>query len=317
MKTVLRSAVVAAAFVALAGYVVADPGHELRIEDLNKLIAATPDQAELYFQRALEYREVPRLAEARADLEKVLSLKKGFLPAEREIARLDETEGHRKEAIERLERALAAPDPAEAFHLPSCYEVLTAFYLNAARNEDALAAADKVFTLSGQDVTLDIYLQRSEAQRRLGKYEDRVRDLLAGYAKLKSFVLRIAWIEALIDAGRTAEALPEIEKEIAACRYKSSWLIRRARVFLHDGQKAGAAADLEAALTEINRRLLPQNPELSLKCDRALILALQGKLDEARKEVNDAKSRGAFEWSTRTVDSVLAAEEKKAAGKGK
>ena len=35
---------------------------ELRIEDLNKQIAANPALAELYFQRAMEYREVPRLA---------------------------------------------------------------------------------------------------------------------------------------------------------------------------------------------------------------------------------------------------------------
>jgi len=312
MNTLLRSAVLAAAL-ALAAPGRADPGHEVRIEDINKLIAANPAQAELYFQRAMEYREVPRLAEARADLEKVLTLKKDFLPAERELARLDESAGHRKEAIARLERALTAPPEDQSFHVPSCYETLTGFYLNAARNEDALTAADKVFALAPQDVTLDDYLLRSEAQRRLGKHADRVRDLLAGQSKLKSALLRFAWIDALIDAGRTAEALPEIEKELPTYRYKSSWYIRRARVYLLDGKKTEAAADLDAALAELNLRILPENPELSLVCDRALIHALQGKLDEARKEVNDAKTRGAFEWSTRTVESVLEAAEKKSA----
>lgn len=312
MKMRLRCAVLAAAL-ALAAPALADPGHEIRIEDLNKLITANPAQAELYFQRAMEYREVPRLAEARADLEKVLSLKTGFLPAERELARLEETGGHLPEAISRLERALTAPAEDQAFHVPSCYETLTGLYLSAGRNEDALTAVEKVFALSPQDASLDDYLLRSEAQRRLGKHADRVRDLLAGQAKLKSALLRFSWIDALIDAGRTAEALPEIEKELPTYRYKSSWFIRRARVYLLDGKKAEAAADLDAALTELNRRILPENPEPSLICDRALIHALQGRFEEARKDLSEAKIRGAFEWATRTVEAALEAAEKKSA----
>jgi tetratricopeptide (TPR) repeat protein len=249
-------------------------------------------------------------------LEKALSLQKSFLPAERELARMDDAEGRHQEAIARLERAVSAAPPEAAFHLPECYEVLTEFYLNAARNEDALAAVEKSVSLS-RELTLDQYLLRSEAQRRLGKNEDRVRDLVEGRNKLKSFVLRIAWIEALLDAGRTAEALPEINQEIADSRLKSSWLIRRARVYLHDGKKVEADADLESALAEINLRLRPENPELSLLCDRALIHTLQGKLAEANKELADAKARGAFQWTTRVVESVLETAEKKAAAKPK
>jgi tetratricopeptide (TPR) repeat protein len=315
MNAAVRRFILAAALL-LPGQGRADPGHELRIEDLNKQIAANPDLPELYFQRAMNYREVPQLAAARADLEKTLSLQKGFLPAERELARLDAAEGKSAEAIARLERVLAAPPADAAFHVPGCYEVLAEFYLNAGRNDDALAALQRVFGLT-REVSLDIYLLRSEAQRRLGKKEDRVRDLAAGREKLKSFVLRIAWIEALIDAGRTAEALPEINQEIDSSRYKSSWLIRRARVYLHDGRKAEADTDLETALAEISLRLRPENPDLSLVCDRALIHALQGKVAEARKELDDARARGAFQWTTRIVETVLAAAEQAPATKGK
>ena len=49
----------------------ADPGHEIRIEDLNKQISENPALPDLYFQRSVNYREVNRPADARADLEKI------------------------------------------------------------------------------------------------------------------------------------------------------------------------------------------------------------------------------------------------------
>jgi len=295
---------------ALLSPAAADPGHEVRIEDLNRQLALNPAEPELYFQRGVNYREIPRPAEARADFEKALSLRQDFIPAAREIARLDEAEGRRAAAIKRLEETIAGAPAAAVFHVPACCEVLADFYLKDERNAEALTAAQKGLALS-QEVSLELCLMRAEAQRRLGQHGDRVRDLAEAQLKLRSFVLRIAWIEALIDAGRTAEALPEINREIESCRYKSSWLIRRARALLHDGKKAEATADLEAALAEIELRIRPENPDLSLVCDRALIHALQGKTGEARKELDDAKTRGAFPWNTRLVEAVLARAELK------
>jgi len=289
----------------------ADPGHEILIEDLNLQITANPTLPDLYYQRAGNYRELGRLADARADFEKCLTLQSGFLPAERELARLDEAEGRRKEAIERLEKAIAAAPPEAGVHLTGCYAVLADMDLKAGRNEEAFAAVSTGISLT-QAVTFDLYLLRDEAQRRLGKHDDRVRDLAAAVEKLKSFVLRIAWIEAMIDAGRGAEVLPEIQKQIDSSRLKASWLIRRARARLHDQKtdpaaKELAAKDLEAALAEVEGRIRPERPDLSLVCDRALILALQGKREEAAKELADAKSRGADQWMTRILEGVLAA----------
>ncbi len=291
-----------------------DPGHEIRIEDLNKQIAENPALPDLYFQRSINYREINRTAESRADLEKCLTLQKSFLPADRELARLDEHEGHRKEAIDRLEKAIAAAPPDAAFHLPGCYSVLADLLLKSDRNEDALAAASTGIALT-QELTIDLYLLRAEAQRRLGKHDERVRDLAGATQRLKSFVLRIAWIEALIDAGRSAEVLPEIQKEIETSRYRASWLIRRARVYLHDGKQAEAAADLDAALVEVESRIRPELPDLSLVCDRALIRALQGNRDEAAKALTEAKQRGADAWMTRVLEAVLAGPINDKAGK--
>ncbi|HEX2749616.1 MAG TPA: hypothetical protein VHM91_16520 [Verrucomicrobiales bacterium] len=281
-----------------------DPGHEIRIEDINAQIALNPKLPDLYFQRAVNYREINKLAEARADFEKCLTLDAGFLPASRELARLDELDGHGKEGIVRLEKAIAAAPAAAAVHLQGCYSLLAEMLLRVDRNDDALTAAEKGISLS-QEMSIDLFLLRAEAQRRLGKHEDRVRDLAAATAKLKSFVLRIAWIEALIDAGRNDDVLPEIQKEIDTSRYKSSWLIRRARVRLHSGKKEEALADLQTALAEIEPRIRPEHPDLSLVCDRALIHALQGNRDSAAKELADAKTRGADGWMTRVLESVL------------
>ena len=119
----------------------ADPGHEVLIEDLNRQITENPALPDLYFQRAANYREINRLADARADLEKCLTLQAGFLPASRELARLDEMENHRKEGIERLQKAIAAAPESAAFHLPGCYSALADMFLKSDRNGEALAAA--------------------------------------------------------------------------------------------------------------------------------------------------------------------------------
>jgi tetratricopeptide (TPR) repeat protein len=308
--TILRCAVMVAAHACTVFEGLADPGHEIRIEDLNLQITANPALPDLYYQRAINYREITRLADARADLEKCLTLQPGFLPADRELARLDEIENRRHEGIERLQKALAAAPQESAFHLPGCYAVLADMLLKSDRNGEALAAADKGIALT-QEMTIDLYLFRAEAQRRLGKHNDRVRDLAGAVERLKSFVLRIAWIEALIDAGRGVEALPEIQKEIDSSRFKASWLIRRARVRLHGqntdpAMKEAAVSDLAAALAEVESRIRPERPDLSLVCDRALILALQGNRDEAAKELAAAKARGADQWMTRVLESVLA-----------
>lgn len=292
------------AFCCLTLPVSADPGHEIRIEDLNRQITENPAVADLYYQRAVNYREIARLADCRADFLKALELNPAFLPADRELARLDDQEGHRAEGIARLQKAIAAAQPEAAFHLPGAWSALADLLLKEKRNEEALEAAKKGIALT-EELTIDLYLFRAEAQRRLGRHEERVKDLAGAVEKLKSFVLRIAWIEALIDAGHSAEVLPEIQKEIDSSRYKASWLIRRARVYVHDGRKTEAAADLEQALAEIETRIRPERPDLSLVCDRALIHALQGKRAEAAATLEDAKAKGADHWMTRILEAEL------------
>lgn len=282
----------------------ANPGHEVTIAELTSQISLLPEAPELYFQRAWNYREIQKLAEARADWEKTLSIQPGFLPASRELARMDAAAGHPDLAMERLRKAMAAAPPEQAFHLAGCYSVLSELLLVAGKNEEALAEA-RAGLAASKELSLDLIMLRSEAQRRLGRHAERVDDLAAAKAKLLSFVVKARWYDALIDAGRGQEVLAVVENELANTRYQSSWLIRRARIRRHSGDAAGAQADLRLALEEIAPRLRPDAPDLSLVCDRGVIKALLGEMDSARQDLDLASQNGADFWLTLPLLNLL------------
>ena len=157
------------------------------------------------------------------------------------------------------------------------------------------------------ELSIDLVLLKSEVQRRLGRKEARVQELEQVMGKVKAYLIRLAWIEALIDAGDAARALPEIEREIASSRLVSSWLIRRARVYHFQGRKAEAAADLVAATEEIQRRLRPESPDPTLLCDLATIAALSGDAPGCARKLEEARGRKADECFLRVPEALLAA----------
>ncbi len=279
----------------------ANPGHETTIAELNAQIAQLPNLPELYFQRAWNYREIGRPADARADWETALRLQPGFLPASRELARADADAGHPARALARLRQALASAPPDQAFHRPGCHSVLAELLLRQHQNEAALAEAEAGLAAS-PDLLLDLCLLRSEAQRRLGRLRQRVDDLAAASAKLPSFLVKTKWIDAMIDADRGREVLPEIEQELANTRYHAAWRIRRARIHLRNGSPA---PDLAAALQEIETRLRPENPDLSLICERGLIHSLQGNPTAAAADLALARRQGADFWMTLPLEALL------------
>ena len=283
----------------------ANPGHEVTVAEITAQIAQSPAMPELYFQRAWNYREMGRMAEARADWETTLKLDPGFLPASRELARQDALEGHLEAGIARLRQAMAAAPADQAFHRPGCSSVLAELLLKLGKNDQALAEINEGI-LAAPDLLLDLCLLRSEAQRRLGQHGERVRDLAAAMVQLRSFVVKTKWYDALIDAGRGAEILTEVDQEIANTRYHAAWLIRRARIRLKAGEKDAAAGDLRAAATEIESRLRPENPDLSLICDRGVIRALQGNLSAAHADLTLARQSGADFWMLMMLEALTA-----------
>lgn len=301
LRTILHSVLLTAA---AASRTWADPGHEITVADLTAQIAKTPEIPELYFQRAWNYREMGKPAEALADFSKTLSLNPAFLPASRELARDEAANGKLPEAIDRLRKAIAAAPPSQSFHIPGCESVLADLLLKNGKNEEALQAAEDGLRRS-PDLLLDLCLLRAEAQRRLGRHDDRIRDLTQAMGKIRSFVLKEKWYDALIDAGRGSEILPEIEEELANTRYQASWLIRRARIRQLNSDRPGAETDLHAALTEIESRLRPQNPDLSLLCERGTVHALLGDRPAAQKDLDSARAQGASQWMTLLLETLI------------
>jgi tetratricopeptide (TPR) repeat protein len=282
----------------------ANPGHEVTVAELSAQIAQSPAQPELYFQRAWNYREMSRPAEARADWETCLKLNPGFLPASRELARADALAGNAPAGIQRLRQAMAAAPADQAFHRPGCSSVLAELLLKLGKNEEALAEAQAGLD-AAPDLLLDLCLLRSEAQRRLVRHDDRVRDLATAMKTLRSFVVKTKWYDALIEAGHGAEILTDVEQEISTTRYHAAWLIRRARIRLKAGEPTTAANDLNAALTEIESRLRPENPDISLICDRGLVRALQGDHEKATEDLELARRSGADFWMLLPLESML------------
>src|SRR5204862_845038 len=98
-------------------------------------------------------------------------------------------------------------------------------------------------------------------------------------------VLEEECIDAMIDGGHPKAALKQIETELRDSRWRSSGLIRRARVRLALGETKAAQRDLHAALKELNSRLLPSAPELTLIIDRGIANALLGDRSAAAEDL--------------------------------
>jgi tetratricopeptide (TPR) repeat protein len=293
----------------LAGLVLLGGSGDIRTHDspehvvdfLSRQMAREGASPELLFRRATEYRVLGHWSRARADLKEALRLEPDFILARAEMSRIFLEEGKPDQALQAVNEALRKAPPASA---PAfLYMIRAEIRLRQADCQRALADCAEAF--KGEPEDLDWYLIRSRAQALAGKREEAVRGLREGFERTGSFVLKIEWIEALIDAGLDREALRAIQPELEASRWRSSWLIRRARARLGLAEKEAAGSDLKRAIEEINLRLKPDRPDLTLLADRGLARALLGQIEEARRDLLAAKSRGAEAWAVRRLETIL------------
>ena len=260
--------------------------------------------ADLYYQRATEYRVLRKPAEAEADLRTALEQDAAHASARGELARLLAARGEYDDAIE---QAGLAAEYAKSDHAKAAALVLMARLLaDADRTSAALDSCAAAFALRPKG-DVEWFLLRSDLLGELGRGKERPATLSAGYASTGSIVLRKAWIDALLDSGDADTALPIIEKELASSRLKSSWLLRRARARLLNDQEEPAAADLRACLAELADRIHPARPDLTLIADRGLAKALLGETESARADLARARAAGADRWTTATLERQLTA----------
>jgi tetratricopeptide (TPR) repeat protein len=273
------------------------------IEALTIRMEADGKQPDLLWERATEYRALGDLAAAASDLEQAVKARPDFVIAWQDLARIELARGNTKRASRTINRALRLATD-EAGRAPS--RMLRADIF-CARGEFAKALQDCDVALQhATGAELDWYLTRAEIQRRLGKFEAAASGLKQAFDRSGSAVLEAEWIDALIDAGRYAQALEKIEPRLAQVRCQSSWLLRRARVRLARGDTRAAHQDLRSAISELSLRLGGAMPVPSLLADRGYAYALLGDAVLARRDLEAARKCGAEDSMLRRVEAALA-----------
>ena len=276
--------------VVLSVAALAHEGPEHEIEELTARMKTNGETPGLLTERAVEYRVLGKLAEATKDLERAVAIDPASLPTRRELARVLFLDGKTDDALAEIGRALRieAEEPADT----ASVRMLRAEILRS-KKEDKKALEDCDAALRLFKENPEWYLLRSDIQRRLKEYKERLAGIEEGIAATGAGVLEIERVEAMIDAGQPDAALLIIARELQESRVKSSWLIRRARAQLALGKKAAAEADLKDALEEIAERLNPKTPDAPLLLDKALAHELLGERKDALRNYEAARDKGA------------------------
>ncbi|MGI9241011.1 MAG: hypothetical protein ACR2RV_09425 [Verrucomicrobiales bacterium] len=295
--------------VMLAGVATSAAHHntEEMIRQFTEQIEAKGDEAapELYYRRATEYRVLREFGKAKIDLEKAIELAPEYVAAHEDLGRIFQLRGMHAEALASLGRAIdaATTDRELAASLSVRAEILAA----AGKTEEALSDCEKAIATYRRGA-VDWFLLRSDLQQALGLDEERLDGLKAGHARTKSVVLYNAWVEALVETGDLEQAAPIIEEKVAAARLKSSWLIRRAKLRQATGETAAAKRDLLQAIEELNARINPENPDITVLVDRGVAFTMLDDRSAAKRDLALAKKAGADRWATARLERALGLE---------
>jgi tetratricopeptide (TPR) repeat protein len=261
------------------------PEHE--IEALTTQMVLSGKTADLLRKRATEWRALGKWKEASVDLQEAVSIRPRSAALLGELAQVEATRRRYGPALTALDQALASTSHADRAAL---YMLRAEVFETKGDYDRALADCSKAFhnALPG----IDWYLTRGRLQARAGKWRECAAGLQEGFEATGSIVLEIEWIEALIDAGQFDHALQRIEPYAESGRWKSAWLIRRARAQIGRGDTTAAKPNLLKARAELATRLAGRSPETSLLIERGLAEALLGNIAEAEaalKHVQELK----------------------------
>lgn len=256
------------------------------VEKLTAQIKANPT-AELYYQRAIEFRALRENTHTEEDLRASLKLA-AYPPSLEALAKLLSQQDKHDESLKLAHELIRiAPTPHHQL-------VLADLAFTAGKNELALETIIK--GPPGEDDThllhahlLFLKLETTEAASVLKK----------AHQASQSIVLRNAWLDASITTGQGQKILPILNEEIATSRFTASHRIRRASI-----NPETAQTDLQTALAEINSRLNPRRPDLTLINDRRKAYLLLGEKGKAAADLARMKQSGLFPvgpWLLRSV----------------
>ncbi len=266
------------------------PSHT--IDEINQHKHLTPEQLH---QRAIAQRATGHNALAITDLQAAIQQQPNQLGHHLELARTQLAAHHSAETIQSAQHALklaTTPNQRATIHI-----LRAEAYLLDKKNKLSLASTQLAFHELPEG-KIEWFLLRSENQRALGLKKQRVTDLATGLKHHPSAVLKSHWIDALIDAENFKLALNEINQELTDRRWKSSYLIKRARALIGLKRKSEAVTDLEAALSEITPRINPARPDILLLADQGIAHAMLGHEEKAHAILKQLKTHHAPAWIT-------------------
>ena len=259
------------------------PEHE--IEALTAQMAVAGKSADLLARRATEWRALGELSKAANDLRAAILLSPRSTALLSELTKVLTLQGKLTDALKTVDFALeVAEHDADRAQL---WMVRAEVHERAGRYEQALI--DCVSAFDQGSPLPDWCLTRARLQTRCGKFSECAADLKIGHEKTGSAILEVEWIEAMIDAGQSREALARIEPHLARARWRAGWLIRRARALIALGDQTRPKNDLRNALEELERRINPMRPDPTLIVERGLAFALMGSAQAAEEDFARAK----------------------------
>ncbi len=244
------------------------PSH--RIDALTDRIDEDGPRAELLIERGFEFNALGDWSSAAVDFEAALILSPSSWAALMGCAEAYSRLGRWEEVITLAHSGIAYQE-TPARQAPF-YALLARSRMEKKQWKQASEAWKRAMDSSNPEI--DWYLGQSETLYQLQEYNQQVQALAEARERNPSVVLYRAWLEALVNSGRWEQAMAEVNRELSKARWKSSWLLLRARIHRVMERKEDQINDAKAALNEIQSRLHPDRPDPQLVREQNQALTL-------------------------------------------
>lgn len=238
------------------------------VDSLTREMRVHGATAERLYRRAIEYRSLGKWSRYEGDLEEALRISPEYVPVRLELAKRRLSQGALAES-----RTLIMPLLASSDRQLRAVAFATRAEVDAAEQHwaQAVEALDVALAIRRE---VEWYLLRAKAQQQVYATDRLLAGLREGYAETESPLLLRALCDQLIevrlddphvDGPRChREAMQIIEDELATSRFRSGWLIRRAKLRLLQDDPAGVERDLQAAIAELQTRIGTHQPDPEL-----------------------------------------------------
>lgn len=281
-----------------------------RLRALDHALERAPEDAGLLVERARLRRTSGAFEGAFADLRRAHEVAPLRGEPWLEAARLDDARGDRARALVDLAAALAAP-VLGASARAEALELRAMIHEEAGRLDRARADLDAAVAVAP---TPERVLARGRVDEARGDLEAAAGGYRDGIARLGAAVVLVrALVRVSRARGDLEVALAAVDAVMPGAKVKAEWRLERAALLAAAGDAGAARREREAAIAELDAIRGRRASELH-RLLRARALVGLGRLEEARREVDAARERGARLDGFKTLDACLKGQVRRAGG---